>query len=718
MRPMIRSGSRQGRRFALLAALIALAAPGLAHAAAPLNLISPTPLQAADWAAFTPNDRYLALANPLAQVLTVYPIEQQADGVPIVGAPVSSYPTPIVPMMVTYDPIGDLLALASESASGQSGSLELYRVGPGGTLTLADTVPGSFAAVSFSNDGRILAATTEAGNVAMYGVDDSTATLSLLTTLDTGSAYQATFDPAGPVLIVATDPDSFFSLSVASYRVDTATGAATLVTGPLNEGLDSEIGDQGVIALSPDGRELVSEASRGAQPFTVDPELGTLTPTTLISTPVGPLWDAYAIADGLLIDDDAGNPSQSLALYGVDTATATTLGSRGSLSPPGITEPESVNVSPDGTLMAVSQADEYAGGATDVYALTGGPVPEATILAPADGITVAEGATVPTSFTCSDGAAGTGVVSCRDSLGDPAPAGRLDTSLPGPHLYTVTVTAADGQSSTTSIDYTVQAPPAATISAPASGEIFALGQAVPTAFSCSEGTSGPGLASCSDSSGDSGGSGTLNTSAPGRYTYTVTATSRDGQTEAATITYTVAAPPSVTISSPVNGAQLHEGQAVPFLYTCAEGGFGPGLRSCGGAVADGAPLSTALPGLHTVAVTATSTDGQSTTTTVTYSVRAAPHAPVITRIDVTREGRVTVWLTVPNAGRLSLALRTSRGRVLAGMHRKLIRPGRLRLTLQARHRFTGGVLTLSLAGPDGTGTAKVQGLRTDEDLAP
>ncbi len=94
------------------------------------------------------------------------------------------------------------------------------------------------------------------------------------------------------------------------------------------------------------------------------------------------------------------------------------------------------------------------------------------------------------------------------------------------------------------------------------------------------------------------------------------------------MTYTVAAAPTVSITTPANGATYLEGQTIDASYSCAEGSGGPGLKpggeGCSGTVADGAAIATSPAGEHDFTVTAHSTDGQSTSKTVSYTVVTPP----------------------------------------------------------------------------------------------
>ena len=83
------------------------------------------------------------------------------------------------------------------------------------------------------------------------------------------------------------------------------------------------------------------------------------------------------------------------------------------------------------------------------------------------------------------------------------------------------------------------APPTARVFWPGNDGIYLKGETVPTGLSCADGPGAPGIATCIDSNGAAAPQGRLDTAHLGRREYTLTATSRDGETGTATITYRV-----------------------------------------------------------------------------------------------------------------------------------------------------------------------------------
>ena len=260
------------------------------------------------------------------------------------------------------------------------------------------------------------------------------------------------------------------------------------------------------------------------------------------------------------------------------------------------------------------------------------------------------------------------------------------------------------------ITYTVPAAPSVSITTPASGATYAPGQVVSSSFGCTEGAGGSGISSCLDQDGHSSGTA-VDTSTPGQHTFTVTATSADGLTAVASVTYTVAATPSVQISSPQNGATYVLGQVVNSGFGCLEGAGGPGLASCTGTTAVGDPIDTSSVGAHTFTATAVSGDGQRTSQTVTYTVAPLDNHFRVTKVRARPDGTVTFTVTFPGAGiadvletawrdnfaRVATVLAPAPGRFVfarhhlvvsrAGAIRVIVRPNRRGMKLIAHHSY-------------------------------
>jgi hypothetical protein len=113
----------------------------------------------------------------------------------------------------------------------------------------------------------------------------------------------------------------------------------------------------------------------------------------------------------------------------------------------------------------------------------------------------------------------------------------------------------------------IAAPPTVQITAPGDEATYVQGQPVSSSFTCNEGANGPGLLSCLDQNGRPSGSA-ADTSAVGSHTFTVTATSKDGQTSSKSVTYQVAAqtgpPPPPTNRFVVKHIKVHANGLVSF----------------------------------------------------------------------------------------------------------------------------------------------------------
>ncbi len=244
--------------------------------------------------------------------------------------------------------------------------------------------------------------------------------------------------------------------------------------------------------------------------------------------------------------------------------------------------------------------------------------PTATLTTPANGATYVRGQSVAADYACADETGGSGIDTC---LGDVADGADVDTSTLGQHNFTVTATDHAGNTGSRSATYTVVdvTAPTISLSTPASGAVYALGQQVAANYSCADETGGSGLASCAGTVPDGSA---VDTSSVGEKTFTVNAKDNAGNPASRSVRYTVVdrTPPAITLSSPTDGAIYSRGQSVLAAYSCADQTGGSGLASCDGTVANGAEIDTSSFGPHTFEVNATDGAGNAASATVAYTV--------------------------------------------------------------------------------------------------
>jgi len=101
--------------------------------------------------------------------------------------------------------------------------------------------------------------------------------------------------------------------------------------------------------------------------------------------------------------------------------------------------------------------------------------------------------------------------------------------------------------------------------------------------------------------------------------FTTAITSMIGRVETVKVPPDTTAP-TATVKRPVDGASYTVGDSVKADYTCADEPNGSGLASCDGTVASGDAIETGAAGTYAFSVTATDVAGNSSVTTVHYSV--------------------------------------------------------------------------------------------------
>jgi 6-phosphogluconolactonase (cycloisomerase 2 family) len=551
--------------------------------------------------AFDPTGTLLATANYQSGGITMFMVDPATRT--LTALPIQT--TGPHPTSVAFGRQSGTTYLAVANVGG---SVQLFTVSSSGGLGLKTTSPlsGIPTSVAFSPNGTLVAATTSNGSVEMYSVS-STGLTPLGSTSAGHDTSSVAFSPNGKQLAVTLfGADTVRMYSVASDGLLTADGSPTSTGGEPSAAAFSPSG--GLLAVSNKYDDTVSM-------FKVNGTTGALT-SAGAAAPTGTTPTSVAFnPNGKLLATSNYN-DDSVSLFSVNGTTGALTAVAGSPLPLGfLTYPDAVAFSPTGLLAAPA----WTSGA--MYVAAPSP-PTAAIASPSagDGPFYALGSSVATRFSCADSPFGLGLASCKDSNGSSAPSGHLLTSSLGRHTYSVTALSRDGQHAVASLSYRVAGAPVVTLHRPRSGRTYRLHAHVATTFSCAEGAGGLGLVTCADSSGAGGPHGHLDTSSFGRHRYSVTAISRDGLTTVKSITFRVAAPPSVSIATPMADGHYSRGAHVLARYGCHEGLGGSGIKSCHGSVKAGHAIDTSSRGRHRFTVTAVSKDGLRKTLVVTYRV--------------------------------------------------------------------------------------------------
>jgi len=244
--------------------------------------------------------------------------------------------------------------------------------------------------------------------------------------------------------------------------------------------------------------------------------------------------------------------------------------------------------------------------------------PTVDLTSPANGARVARGAVVVVDFSCADEPGGSGLASC---VGTTADGDELDTSELG--NVSLTVTARDNAGNQRAVTHTVtvvdETDPTVTVTSPQDGAVYGVGDNVTADYECSDEPGGSGLATCAGSVADGAA---VDTSSVGDKKFTVAATDNAGNRATKSVAYTVVdqAPPTITITSPADGATYLLGQHVLAAYACADQEGGSGVADCDGTAVNGEPVDTSSFGRHTFEVTASDNAGNTASRVVSYTV--------------------------------------------------------------------------------------------------
>ena len=508
------------------------------------------------------------------------------------AAPFDFLPSPVQAFTPFLDATAEVLAfttadpLLPEDVDADSDIYVLDR----DTDDLSVIDPDAFAggsAPQLSDDGRFVGFFRERHTPAPvsrgYWVHDRvTGTTTLESVRSDGSAVdnpqlsfrQAMSSDAGFVTfytndaaVTSDDPGSTYDAFVhaRSTPAETASGTGEASTdggsGPsVGDPMDTSVaGANGAVAIEelgaddPDALPLTGYAVLGQQ---VKITAGATTPPDFLTI----TFDL----DGSIVPASEGPESLTLLREGVALSDCALPSDRGPCV-------ANKSVLPSGDWRVVAHSPQASVWAVAVE-LGETPAPDTTdptvqLVTPDSGASYVEGASVTVDYSCAD-MGGAGLFSCAGDLPDGA---LLDTSTPGEFDFEVTATDRAGNNATASADYTVTAAqdtvsPEVSMSSPAQGAVYTLGQSVVASYSCSD-SGGSELESCA---GDVPTGSPINTQSIGSKTFRVTAVDNAGNSTVRAVAYSVVWPLTAFLAPVDNPPMVNTvkaGKTVPVRFS-------------------------------------------------------------------------------------------------------------------------------------------------------
>lgn len=226
-----------------------------------------------------------------------------------------------------------------------------------------------------------------------------------------------------------------------------------------------------------------------------------------------------------------------------------------------------LDTSTAGTHTFTVQAEDFSGAVeteTHTYTAVDTIAPQITVAAPVDGGSYEGGSTLTVAYSCAD-PGGSGIVACSGSV----PNGTtLTLDQLGTFSLVVQAFDAAGNQSTTTVHYSVAdtTPPVVTITTPADGATYLLGQQPAIDFSCSD-PNGSGVHFCG---GDATDGSPLDTATVGPHSFTVEAYDHADNEVEVTHTYRVVYPFAgffAPLTADGSVATVRAGDSVPAKFS-------------------------------------------------------------------------------------------------------------------------------------------------------